>query len=1001
MVTARTGARGLALVACLGLLLLATAAWAQEEGGIAGVARDPSGAVLPGVSVEVASPALIEKVRTATTDGEGRFSITNLPVGTYTVTFTLEGFTTFRREGITLTTGFTATVNGDLRVGTLAETITVSGQAPIVDTQTTRQQEVLTSAILNTMPSGNTSYATLVVVTPGFQGSLADVGGTKDTWAAQGGYTFFHGKPGTRASFDGMRNQYFVNSGPGAGYVVNPDAVAEFQLETTGMGVEAASGSTSLNAVPREGSNVFTLGLNGTLSTSGMQGNNLTSDLIARGLTTAPHVNKIYRDGFQFGGPIELDKLWIFGAIGYWGKSVNVGGAYHDATEGSFKYTPDLTQPAADYDWYRTHSARLTWQASPKNKVTFYGDIQQNCRCTTGFTGSSAIESQVGWNDWPSGIVQGTWSYPVTSKLLLQAGGSWQVIQWANFNQPGVSTDYPSILEESTNFRYNAPAQLDAPQARTGRSTVMFKASYITGTHAFKLGVTDEAGFTDNGIVRDGPFGGLGYNVLNGVPVQLTYYALPYLQKDRMKAEVGLFASDNWRIKRLTLNLGIRYDYLNGYVPAINLPAGPYVGQRTFAEIDDAPRWKDWDPRVGASWDIFGDGKTAVKVSMGRYVSLSGADLTGLLDPMASSINTAFRSWTDTNGNGIPDCNLANNSPNGECGPISNVFFGTTNPKATVYSDSLRYGNRLYTWDFTTELQRELFTGLEANVSYNYNWDRNFRITDNLVDSPSQYTPYCVTAPKDPRLPNGGGYQICSNYDLNPALFGQGVTSVQLDSDLGDRQVRQYKGVDFALNGRVGKDLRLGAGVATGNALTDTCFVVNSPQGTASTVAVGANGAGGGLQNCHVVTPWQGLTDFRMNASYTLPRDIVVGALYQNRPGPPITATWAAPQSAITPSLGRNLAGNPGFALIPLIVPGTDFDGRYTQLDLRLSKSFHMGPRIRLQGNIDLYNALNSNSTATAVTAGTVLNVTYGPSWLRPNAIVDARLLQLSGKLFF
>src|SRR6266446_4851049 len=207
---ARTRVGGMAPVACLSMLLVAATLWAQQASGIAGVVRDTSGAVLPGVTVEAASPALIEKVRTVQTDGEGRYNIVDLVSGNYTVTFTLSGFSTVKREGITLPTGFTATVNGELRVGAVSETVTVSGAAPVVDTQTVRQQKVLSTEVLTALPTGNTGVQTLVAVTAGFSGAGADVGGTRLTWISQGSYTFFHGKPGTRASFDGMRNQYFT-----------------------------------------------------------------------------------------------------------------------------------------------------------------------------------------------------------------------------------------------------------------------------------------------------------------------------------------------------------------------------------------------------------------------------------------------------------------------------------------------------------------------------------------------------------------------------------------------------------------------------------------------------------------------------------------------------------------------------------------------------------------------------------------------------------------------
>lgn len=970
----------------LGLLffILDAPASAQQASGIAGVVRDTTGAVMPGVTVTCASPALIEQERTVFTDGEGRYSLVDLRPGSYSVTFMLAGFSTVRREGIELTSGFTATVNADLRVGALEETLTVSGAAPVVDAQTVRQQKVLSTEVLQSLPTGNAGFGTLVATTAGFSGSVADVGGTRDTWASQGDYRFYHGKPGTRANFDGMRNQHFA-SGTGAGYVVNNDTVAEFQLETSGMSAEAAGGTTVLNAIPKEGGNTFAYMVNAKLSTSGMQSNNLNDDLRGRGFTTPQQVQNIYKLGATASGPLMRDRAWFFGAIGRWGKEVNIGGAFFNQTQGSMVYTPDLTRPAADFDWYRTHAGRLTWQVSPRNKLSLYGDLQQNCRCTTGFAGANAIESQVGWDNWPAGIVQATWSSPMTSRLLLEAGMSRQVYTWVNFTQPGVSRDDVSILEQSTNFRYNAPTTHQAPLARTGRGMQRFATSYITGSHTVKVGFTNEYAFNETERSRSGP-DGVNYTFLRGTPVALDMYALPFHHKEQMNAEVGAFVQDQWNINRLSLNLGIRYDFATFGVPAEDLPAGPFVPARRTQALKGIPRWSDWNPRLGMSYDVFGNGRTAVKASLGRYVELTGSSFTESMHPLTASVNSASRSWTDLDGDFVPDCELRNFAPNGECGRISNQNFGQFNPNATQFDPAITRDNRASTWDLLTELQHELITGLSLSVAYNRNWDRQstpsviaaaLRVTDNLAVTPSDFSPYCITTPLDPRLPGGGGQQMCGFYNVNPEKFGQVQDFVTLDKKYG-KASRVWNGLAVNLNGRLGSRLRVGGGVDTGRQVTDRCFVIDSPQE---------------LVNCYLVTNPSGLTQLKLNMSYGLPGDIVIGALYQDAPGPVILADYPASNAEIRPSLGRNLSGGAASASVPLIVPQTQFEKRYTQLDLRLSKTLKLG-RARIQGNLDLYNALNSSSILSIVT-------TYGPRWRRPLSILDARLLQLSGQLSF
>src|SRR5262249_48494139 len=245
-ITVRGGSmrsRGTVISFVLATGLCASTARAQQAAGISGVVRDSSNAVLPGVTVEAASPALIEKTRAATTDGEGRYSIVDLRPGTYAVTFTLPGFSNVVRQGVELQSGFTASINATMSVGSVAETVTVTAASPVVDVQSSRQQQLVKSTELEALPAGNIGLQTLAYVTPGFATTQADVGGTRDTWSAQGAYTFFHGKTGTRASFDGFRNQYFIGAASGVGYITDQGTIQEMQLETTGMGAESGSGS--------------------------------------------------------------------------------------------------------------------------------------------------------------------------------------------------------------------------------------------------------------------------------------------------------------------------------------------------------------------------------------------------------------------------------------------------------------------------------------------------------------------------------------------------------------------------------------------------------------------------------------------------------------------------------------------------------------------------------------------------------------------------------------
>src|ERR1043165_1409053 len=274
------------LAVSLLVTILCNTASAQQASGIAGTVRDASGGVLPGVSVEAASPALIERVRVAVSDGEGRYNIVNLPPGTYTVTFTLQGFSIYRREGIVLTAGFTAGVNADLQVSTVSETITVSGETPLVDTQNVRRQTVLTSETLDGLPTSLKNPNALIGVTLGLSG-IADVGGI---YATQVGGNF-HGKGGTRTQFDGMSVQNMTGN---AGYQLNPALVSEITLQASGITAEGNAEGVLINMVPKGGGNLVPGPLSGLYTNSSLSGDNLNDDLRARGLSSVNRPLNVY-----------------------------------------------------------------------------------------------------------------------------------------------------------------------------------------------------------------------------------------------------------------------------------------------------------------------------------------------------------------------------------------------------------------------------------------------------------------------------------------------------------------------------------------------------------------------------------------------------------------------------------------------------------------------------------------------------------------------------------
>ena len=300
---------GVSAIVCA--LFAPRAALAQQAtaSGIAGLVKDASGAVLPGVTVEATSPALIERARTAVTDSDGRYNIVDLRPGTYAVTFTLAGFSTFKRDGIELPSGFTATVNADMQIGALTETITVSGQSPLVDTRTARKQTLVSSDLLNALPSSVKNMNNLVTLTPGFRGN--------EGFDVTGGYTgqvgaTYHGKGGTNVAFDGMGIQHSQGN---QGYNQNQEIVQETVLSISGISADNNSDGVQINLVPKEGGNTFRGSVSGLYSGTGLQSDNLTDSLRARGLTTVTTVNYIFDSGFTLGGPIKKDTALVLSLV--------------------------------------------------------------------------------------------------------------------------------------------------------------------------------------------------------------------------------------------------------------------------------------------------------------------------------------------------------------------------------------------------------------------------------------------------------------------------------------------------------------------------------------------------------------------------------------------------------------------------------------------------------------------------------------------------------------
>ena len=993
-------------IAVLALLLLRPGlAVAQTQSGssIAGVVKDSSGAVLPGVTVEATSPALIEKARTAVTDGEGQYKIVGLVPGVYSVTFTLSGFNTVRREGIELTASFTATVNAELRVGSVQETVTVTGVVPTVDVQNVVQQRVMTRDVISAIPAGTKSVAAIGALIPGVVSQAQDVGGSAFSATA----IAVHGSRFNEQQllYDGV----FYNHGAGAGgnfntIVPNDATVQEVSLEVGGTSAESPNGGLRTNIIPRDGGNTFKGFFFGSFTNEGLQGQNLDAALKALGLVSVPKITQIYDVDPAYGGPFVKDRLWFWGSVRHQNSQQTVADRYFNGTPAAIPpaYTPDFSRPAQNNEENGNYSLRITWQVDPKNKVSLQGQHGTQKRPYYGYACCSAFTSSPEANFYsesrPMYLVQSSWSSPRTSRLLLEASAGGASKNFETYLQPGMNPLQPAWTELTTGVTWGNYAGVYGANANFQFNTRV-AASYVTGSHAAKFGVTFMHSWSHvtQSVVNNGLTyqltGGTGANgVVTGTPSRITVYATPLTLDAVMRANLGLFAQDQWTIRRLTLNLGVRFDYFNAYVPAQHIGPGPNVPARSvdFAEVDDVPNWKNTSPRLGASYDLFGTGRTAVKFSIGRYMEAPNlTTITRVMDPAAAIVNSATRTWRDDNHDFVPQPS--------ELGPISLSAFGTS-VITQAYADDVRT-TRGYNWESSAAVQHELARNVSLNVAYFRRWFGNLTVTQNTRVTSTDFSPYCITVPTDPRLPNGGGGQLCGLYDVNPNRFGQSFSLIQEANHFGSQQ-DVFDGVDITASARLPRGVIVQGGVSTGRERTNNCYALSD----LSLVAfnTGTNFTAGTPRltaYCDTRPPFQ--SNIKALAVYPLPWwGLQASATYQGLPGPQILANATIRNADIAPSLGRNLSACPASGpctatvSVSLIPPGTMYGDRLHQVDLRVSKSVPFGGGRRVQGMIDLYNLFNGSAVISQ-------NNTYGSAWLRPTQILQARLLKFGVQVDF
>jgi hypothetical protein len=782
------------VVVCVSASILPAAiAAAQERASIVGVVQDSTGAILPGVTVDASSPALIEQTRTAVTDSSGRYAIIDLRPGTYAVTFVLAGFKSIKREGVVLEGAFTAQVNASLSVGAMEETVTVTGASPIVDTQSTQNQAVLGRPILDALPAARTMQGGASLV-PGVSFYSQ---GFVSTMSIHGSNT-----ADQHIFFDGMNiGQNLTGTGSQAnGVTVNDLAQTELVYDAGSQSAENPLGGVRMDSIPKEGGNTFsgvwrTIGSNGSL-----QSNNITPELRPF-ISVNTQLDYSYDTDAVFGGPIRRDRVWFLVA-----ERVSRTNTLVAFPANVLPNVPNGTQVPSGGFVVPHETVRLTTQLTPRNKLVFAFYKSQagtqrfdvGCAATSGnAVACTAPEASYALPQPLQYASQLKWTSPVTSRFLIEIGQSLAVQTFDFSYQPENGPFDVQHRNLSTGLR--TVASNTAPDHYFSQVwNSIADVSYVTGSHNIKVGVNQQWGYETSQIEAHGDVSVLSYtNNAAGVatPSSATLLNTPYTRQENLNASLGLFAQDRWTFDRLTLSYGGRYDYFNASTPEQSAAGGRFMSaaaqtaRASIAPVPCLPCWNDWTIRTGASLDVFGNGRTALKTSVGKFLSQQALGLAASTNPLGGQSDT--RAWTDLDKNGsVLDAN--GNPQPGELGPTRNNSFGLP-AGGTQFDPGLP---RPTNWEETVTMQHELLPRVSVTGGFYHRSFQHLQYTKNtLVDPVADYTPFAITVPQNAGLPNGGG-QTITMYNLNPSKLGV-VNNVLTWSD---KNSRVYNGFEVSAN---------------------------------------------------------------------------------------------------------------------------------------------------------------------------------------------------------
>ena len=947
-------------------LFLSTVPALAGQGGanpaaIVGVITDTSGAVLPGVTVTATSPALQIPSVTSVSDERGEYRLFPLPIGVYSVLFELPGFQNIRRDGVRLTVGFTARVDGQLSVGALTETVTVTGASPLVDTTSTATSTELTREQLEVLPTSRDGFHAFMNQAPGVRTNL-DVGssGLGDTVIFR-----FYGQEGSPwQMLEGVLTSAATTSGA-QGSHVDFNSIEGTRVQTVGSNAEMPRRGLLVDSVVKSGGNDFHGSVVLYGSGPNLEANNIDAPLAGAGIRL-PKLHKVQDFAGTLGGRIIRNKLWFFAGARY----QNVTRDILDA------FDPDGT-PIANVKEGTYHFEKISYQVSAANRLTGFYHVNNDMelRNASRFIPRESMLDK----DNPVWTAKAEWQTVRGNSLVATV----QYGQWDfNGNYRGISPGKQSTRDIATQFvtgnHFIQAANANGRRADQGRrhtkgAVTWYKTDLFGGNHEFKMGLDHLWSWWDDGYLT--PQAGASYQLLfnNGVPFQIdtTNASVKGLNRGNY---LGGYAQDSWTFaRRLTLDLGLRVEHDAAHAPAQCREAAPFAVAQCWDEIR-LVTFNSLVPRAHVAFDLTGDGRTVLKGGYGRYNQLRE------LNPDLTNINQNVFSittwdWHDLNDNKLYDPGEVNLDPNGpDFRAITGSALGVVNPNEKQPKSD----------EFSLTFERELFanTAVRATGVYARNFN-SYALSE--ISRDGQYTiPVANPDPgPDGRLGTTDDTGRSFTYYEYPAsLGGAAFARTMFVND--PSQDTSYKTFEIAIMKRPAQGWQVGASyTSTWSDVPISCGTSGSGLGSGTPVVWATSRC---LTNPNVAfntadktREWQ----TKLSGAYNLPFGILASGNYDIRSGAPQARQVVFTGGRTVRSIALNVEPRGSFYL-----PNTH------ELDVRAAKRVSLGMARSLEVRFDIYNALNKSTIR-------AWNLQSGANYLRPSLIMFPRILQIGATFNF